>query len=345
MDRVRRRVARRLAPFMGSELAPHIIREIDARVAAAVSAVSQQIVDAVGGLSDQLGAANHRTSATIEGVTQQIYEVDRRASAAIEGLLHQVAEVSRQLTTLQMKQAELVRAQAKQQESDLIYDIGMNNGDDCEYYLAKGYRVIGIEAEPKLCAQAMQRFSSEIAAGRLKIVNTAIGDTNGTSNFFVNAKEPVWSTLTAQDTSDGEWRAIPVPICRLSSLINEYGYPYYIKIDIEGYDPVALQDLYEQHIIPSFISAECHQIEVLCRLAAMGYRKFKLIACHQIDADYHDHTITTRDGSILKFSFKYHSSGPFGTDIPGPWVCLEDAIRLWLERDPSGWYDFHAMKG
>jgi hypothetical protein len=27
---------------------------------------------------------------------------------------------------------------------DYIYDFGMNNGDDTEYYLKKGFRVVGV---------------------------------------------------------------------------------------------------------------------------------------------------------------------------------------------------------
>ena len=30
---------------------------------------------------------------------------------------------------------------------DLIYDVGMNNGDDTAYYLHKGFRVVAVEAK------------------------------------------------------------------------------------------------------------------------------------------------------------------------------------------------------
>jgi len=35
----------------------------------------------------------------------------------------------------------------------IIYDVGMNNGDDCEYYLTKGYRVVAVEANPALASE------------------------------------------------------------------------------------------------------------------------------------------------------------------------------------------------
>ena len=33
---------------------------------------------------------------------------------------------------------------------DLIYDVGMHKGEDTEFYLRKGFRVIAIEADPDL---------------------------------------------------------------------------------------------------------------------------------------------------------------------------------------------------
>jgi len=33
---------------------------------------------------------------------------------------------------------------------DLIYDIGLHDGDDTAYYLHKGYRVIAVDADPTM---------------------------------------------------------------------------------------------------------------------------------------------------------------------------------------------------
>ncbi len=37
---------------------------------------------------------------------------------------------------------------------DLIFDVGMNNGDDTDFDLAKGFRVVAIEANPDQRAAA-----------------------------------------------------------------------------------------------------------------------------------------------------------------------------------------------
>src|SRR5262249_5480686 len=47
----------------------------------------------------------------------------------------------------------------------LIYDVGMNNGDDTAYYLRRGFRVVAIEPNPALVATACERFRREIETG------------------------------------------------------------------------------------------------------------------------------------------------------------------------------------
>jgi predicted RNA methylase len=42
--------------------------------------------------------------------------------------------------------------------SDLVYDVGMNNGDDSAFYLRAGFRVVAVEANPLLCRAAESRF-------------------------------------------------------------------------------------------------------------------------------------------------------------------------------------------
>lgn len=57
---------------------------------------------------------------------------------------------------------------------DLVYDVGMHKGEDTDFYLKKGFRVIGFEADPDLTAHCRNRFSEEIRNGKLIIVEGAI---------------------------------------------------------------------------------------------------------------------------------------------------------------------------
>ena len=69
----------------------------------------------------------------------------------------------------------------------LIYDLGMNNGDDTDFYLKRGFEVVAVEANPALCQQAEERFAEAIAAGKLTIVKAAIGDHDGMEHLLVLA--------------------------------------------------------------------------------------------------------------------------------------------------------------
>ena len=70
----------------------------------------------------------------------------------------------------------------------IIYDVGSNNGDDIPYYFHKSDRVVAIEANPILTEGIRQRFSSEIATGKLVVENCAVtvDDTQGAVPFYVH---------------------------------------------------------------------------------------------------------------------------------------------------------------
>src|SRR5690349_11166216 len=81
--------------------------------------------------------------------------------------------------------------------SKVIYDFGMNNGDDVGYYLHKGVRVVGVEANPELCSRVEERFPDAIADGRLTILNVALSDveTSKPITFYVHKHNHVLSRL------------------------------------------------------------------------------------------------------------------------------------------------------
>ena len=62
--------------------------------------------------------------------------------------------------------------------NDLIYDVGMHKGEDTEFYLRKGFRVIAFEANPELVDLCRVRLKRFIEQGQLKIVEGAIVDTD-----------------------------------------------------------------------------------------------------------------------------------------------------------------------
>ena len=55
-----------------------------------------------------------------------------------------------------------------------IFDIGMYDGADTEYYLQSGFRVVAVEANPDLIGQAKQKFCAELRLGQLILCHAAI---------------------------------------------------------------------------------------------------------------------------------------------------------------------------
>lgn len=66
---------------------------------------------------------------------------------------------------------------------DLIFDVGVHNGQDTAYYLKKGFRVVGVEASPEICRVLRQVFANEISDGRCMLVEAAVSSTSGPGKF------------------------------------------------------------------------------------------------------------------------------------------------------------------
>jgi FkbM family methyltransferase len=166
-------------------------------------------------------------------------------------------------------------------KDDLVYDVGMNNGDDTAYYLSLGFRTISIEANPELVEQAKLRFAHEIASGRLTILNIGIADREGELPFWICEMNSRWSSFDQAYASWGHSsnHQIPVPCKRFETIVAEHGVPHFCKIDIQGNDLLCLEG-FKSHSIPKYLSIEANDLNLghLDRLAAIGYSLFKCIS-------------------------------------------------------------------
>ena len=140
---------------------------------------------------------------------------------------------------------------------DLIYDVGMNNGDDTAYYLSLGFRVIAIEANPELVAKAKFRFLREIAAGRLTLASVGIAEEEGLLPFWICETNSCFSSFHRDYASweNSPTHEIKIPAVRFESILATYGVPHFCKIDIQGNEHLCLQG-FQPHILPTFLSIE-----------------------------------------------------------------------------------------
>lgn len=226
----------------------------------------------------------------------------------------------------------------------IIYDIGSNNGDDIPYYLKKADIVVAVEANPALCEQIQKRFAEEIGAGRLFIENCVVttGNTDTEVLFYIHKERHVLSQFPMPDPKViREFEEVRLPSRSILAIVRQYGEAYYMKIDIENYDEKILRALFEAGIKPRFISAESYDIDIFSlMLTSGGYRSYNLINAPYVARDFANHPIATLKGKD-NHSFPHHSSGPFGDDIPTPWMTPNNFARF-LVLEGLGWKDIHA---
>jgi len=167
---------------------------------------------------------------------------------------------------------------------DLIYDVGMNNGDDTAYYLHRGYRVVAIDADPQACDKARLRFQDQVSRGRLTILNVGIAAEPGTLDFWICEPHSEWSSFDRRIASrDGSpHHCIQVPCRTLDSILSDHGIPYYLKVDIEGHDLQCVDALRTVSNRPKYVSIEIDDIDdidaSLRAMADLGYTSFKCIS-------------------------------------------------------------------
>jgi FkbM family methyltransferase len=225
--------------------------------------------------------------------------------------------------------------------NEVIYDIGMNNGDDIVYYLKKGFKVVGVEANPQLVKSCEQRFEQAVANQDLALENiaVAVGSASDSIEFYVHKTSHVSSSLVRPDDIEN-YELIHIGHKPIEEIINTHGTPYYLKIDIEHYDVEILKDLLSTNHRPRFISAESHDLNVFAALCLMGYDYFNLVNGNSVSTQYSHAMINTSKG-VEDYSFPAHSAGPFGEDISTPWMKKEIFMQ-YLSQQGLGWKDVHA---
>ena len=248
----------------------------------------------------------------------------------------------------------------------LIFDIGMYDGSDTEYYLSEGHKVIAAEANPNLIERAKKKFKNQISSGQLVLVNRAICSNSGEEVTLTIAGDDLGSSSIVEDQVEhknpvGHYK---VQGTTLLELIEEYGRPYFIKIDIEGADRHGILPLNQQNR-PQYLSFEAGDDveELIQHLVKIGFTKFKAInQCNFNELNNQDSLVFRAKRKIInlmgyhtpshvkrngRFFLLEHSSGPVPWVSDGKWqdanILLAKLVTLANQNKLSGWYDVHAM--
>jgi FkbM family methyltransferase len=143
--------------------------------------------------------------------------------------------------------------------NNLIFDVGAHKGEDSDFYLKLGYRVVAIEANPALADYLRKRFEGAINEGRYIVVEKAIGESDEGMAFYVNKMISVWGTAdrtwAVRNERIGAYsEEITVQGIRFSDVLKKYGCPHYLKIDVEGADMLCIKALHDLPCRPKYIS-------------------------------------------------------------------------------------------
>jgi FkbM family methyltransferase len=240
---------------------------------------------------------------------------------------------------------------------DVVYDVGMHKGEDSDYYLKKGFNVIGFEADPNLIAYCRSKFQNEIGTGKLIIIEGAIvelpDDRKRSRVQFYRDENSIWGWGTV--CSDWAQRnellgssneIIEVPVVDFNACLRKYGIPHYLKIDIEGMDTVCLKALRDFEQKPDYVSIESEKIsfeklvDELNLLKQLDYTRFKAIQQRNISRQIEPNP--SKEGYYAGYHFKDGSSGLFGEDLPGDWKNYLEMVneykRIFLQYRLFGDY-------
>lgn len=227
--------------------------------------------------------------------------------------------------------------------ADLIYDIGMHKGEDTEFYLRKGFRVVAFEADPDLANLCRDRLGDFIGDGRLTIVEGAILDPDTIGNgqkkvrFYKNVDNSVWGTVSADWAERNERlgttsKMVEVDAIDFVDAMQRYGVPHYMKIDIEGADMACIKALKRLEKRPDYVSIESDKTSLanikreIEALRALGYDSFQAVEQSTIPARQVPPQPAT-EGNYIDYRFQGGSSGLFGSEIGNDWKTGDEVLR------------------
>lgn len=175
-----------------------------------------------------------------------------------------------------------------------LFDVGANRGDATRAGLDLGYQVVALEPAPRVFAELVKNFIYDQRVIPLKM---AVSDSDNQTIEFYEAEEDGLSTLNKDWlTADGlpyqgkPFRTVQAVTISLDSLVDVYGQPDLVKVDVEGAEWQVFKGMTKPCGKLAFewtcatLSEHVEQLEYLKNL---GYKQFapQFIEHHLLEPD------------------------------------------------------------
>ena len=183
----------------------------------------------------------------------------------------------------------------------LIFDIGANEGTVTDKFAKEGHSVIAVEPLPDLCEEIESRYKEN---DNVTVVNAVVHPSNDPVDFYTIEDNNTLSTLSddwmvksrfGSEKSNKVWPIVIKANCvKIDDLIETYGVPDFIKIDVEGseYDALLTHNKKVNTIISFEWVEELIENTNKCvdHLRNLGYTKYRKSCCHIDHEDISCHT-------------------------------------------------------
>lgn len=177
---------------------------------------------------------------------------------------------------------------------DLIFDVGANVGEKTDVFLRLGARVVAIEPDEHNQEVLREKFLEyRLSPKPVTIVGQAVSEKIGVETMWIDGPGSALNTLSQKwaDTLRGDKkrfehtsdilefaRKTSVDTTTIEHLAVTHGFPFFIKIDVEGHELSALRGMrravpyvsFEVNL-PEFRQEGLQCLEVLGNLAAAGH--------------------------------------------------------------------------